>query len=350
MDKATLPFEIDTYVNQYLDQSYPYGIIQANAKINNIDIMPWIASKFINYSFNQSIDKNQFSVQIFDANGINDGKLTQDIVNLDRTEYLSNNATPLINYIIDLIRSGHYVLGQFNEKYVAQMSIYQKMDFIHTYILYGFDSSSSQFKSAGYVNGHKYQEYNLSFDDYYNAIKYNNEKHITLRVTKYNKDKKYILNYNRLVQAFKDYYHSENNISFCYPPKQVHGLDALNLLGEYYLNLKTGQAFDIRFTIGVAKTKSLLIDILKYLQNYFLLQDFEDIIESAKEVAKKAYFTHLMGVKYNYTFNRSILESVYSNIMSIIEIEKITFPKIINKLTAITDFPSGTYLGPLDKL
>lgn len=190
----------------------------------------------------------------------------------------------------------------------------------------------------------------MSFDDYYNAIDFNGEKYVTLHIVKFNVDCKYILNYNRLLQVFQDYYFSENNISERCPPNHVYGLDALNELGEYYLNLKKGQAFDIRYTIGVAKTKSLLIDILEYLQSYFQLKDFEDIIESAKEVAGKASLIHLMGLKYNYIFDRNILDSIHSHIMSIIEIEKNTFQQIISKLKAVTNFPDGTYLGPLDKI
>lgn len=350
MDKVILPFELNTYVNQYLDQSFGYGIIQANAKENNIDIMPWVAAKFINYSFNLARDINKFSVQIFDTNGLNDGKLKQDIIELDKNEYLTNNAKPLLKFITDAIKTGHYILGQFNEKYVTQMSCYQVKDFNHTYVLYGYDNSSLTFKSAGYVKGYKYQEYDLSFYDYYNAIKYNDEDHISLRIMKFNPDQPYILNFNRLVQVFQDYYLSENHISANSPVDQVYGLEAMNYLAEYYLNLKDKHQFDIRYSIGVVKSKAFLVDVLKYLEDYLQLQELEGILKSAKEVASKAALVHLLGIKYNYTFDHNILEHIHSHIMSIIEIEKITFPQIISKLKAITILPTGTYTGPLDRI
>ena len=171
--KKELPFDEKPLVCQYLLSAYSLGIIQANSKELGKDLMPWLSSKFINCSFDSNqppeID-SKFSVIVFDGDATNDQVLciTPISIPIDSTEKISGEC--FLCLLNDLLSTGNYIVGMFNEKYIPSMPPYHKIDAPHTFLLFGFDDEKKQYSSAGFVDDLRFSNYSVSYDDFLKSI------------------------------------------------------------------------------------------------------------------------------------------------------------------------------------
>lgn len=277
MTNIELTFDEHPVVCQYLNNTIILGIIQANAERYKKDITPWICSKFINCSY---LDKNtnaKFSVQVFDGDATNDGKIKCVTFHMERGQFERYNGKYIFDFFEDIISSGYYITGIFNERYIPEMSAYNNYDYHHTYLLYGFDRTNREFYSAGFL----------------------------IDALKYDESAEYVVNYPRLLQVFEDYINSENNMRSGYPEEELFGLDALSALTRYYSEWMFSDldCLDIRYTRGLADSKRITALAIRYLFKYFNLPDIE-YAKSAEQVSKYASLIYNLGLKYNLTEKR----------------------------------------------
>lgn len=68
-----------------------------------------------------------------------------------------------------LINDGKYILGIWNEKYVAGKNAYRKNYMFGEFMLYGFDDKKSVFNSIGWIDN-KYQEFEMPYHIFDEAL------------------------------------------------------------------------------------------------------------------------------------------------------------------------------------
>lgn len=69
------------------------------------------------------------------------------------------------------LAEGYYVTGDFNARYQPNREAYRKYDHRHDILIYGFDDMNGCFVGAGYGKRGIYEEYTLSYDDFYDSLR-----------------------------------------------------------------------------------------------------------------------------------------------------------------------------------
>ena len=349
MNKIELPFDNKPLVCQYLLSAYSMGIIQANAKKLNKEIMPWICSRYVNCSFdnNQPPEINsKFSVQVFDGNATNDNVLVCTRVAIPIEEVIESEGKHFIGLLVDLISSGNYIVGMFNEKNIPIMSSYQKKDAPHTFLLFGIDHETSHFSSAGFVEDLRFSKYSVSFNDFLNSIKSlkDNTPYVLLKTVKYNTEKEYVVNYPRVIQSFSDYLNSENNLRSGCPESEVFGVSAIKALHQFCVESTEDRRadLDIRYSRGLSDAKKITAKGVEFLCNYFKIND-PKAISLAREASKRANLIHLLTIKYNISKNRDDLPAIWDCFNQIVDIENAYMKDFLLELKSVKEMPIGTF-------
>ena len=104
MEQVTLPFELKPISSQYLDHTYALGIIEANARMQQIDIMPWVCRKFISCRFSlKQDDLNRFVIGKF--NLVDECKTVELPLHIPKNDVFPNNSDNIIEIIKLLIQN-----------------------------------------------------------------------------------------------------------------------------------------------------------------------------------------------------------------------------------------------------
>lgn len=352
--KNVLPFDNKPCICQYVDEVYSLGIIQANAAQNGMDLLPWLASKYNNCAFyvgNQKVRINcQFSVNTFDTFALNDNFMWKFHMVTDKEIIKSDYPEVLLNWISDCIRCGYYIMGYFNEMYIPQMQAFQKNEFTHPFIIYGFDDSQRVFYSSGFLRSGRYSPYLIKTNDLIQALEKSNEESIDITLYKYNKEKKVLFNYERIIRSFEDYLESTNTISMTEQGDWIFGISAVKALSDHYSILKTeGNYFDYRYSRAFSDSKKLICKSLPYLIENFSLKD-NGWIKKANQVKEISERIHYFGLMFNNSKDRKVITKINDSFDRIIEIEKGYLPELIDSLKNTVYFPDNTYLGPFVKV
>ena len=347
MNDFYLPFEKKPMVSYYLLQAHTMGIIQANARLLNQDITPWLCSKFINCSFIDSRADAKFGVEVFDGGATNDGKIHRETTSINKSDL--TDVEYLWNLVSDFLKSGFYVKGVFNEKYIPDMDSFMKKDYVHPYLLYGYDNNTHSYTGAGYLKNHLYNSYSVDYMNYYESIVNTPDDIYVFELVKYVEDSWYVVNYPRTIKAFEDYLTSRNTIREDeYPEDEVFGITALKCLRDYYMRIldKDSEYFDMRYSRALMESKKVLVTVIDYLYRYFNMSS-KNYTELAAQAASEASVIHNMGLLYNMTQDKDIIERIYPHFEKILGIELSYLPCILEDLKSITHFPEGTYVGPV---
>lgn len=82
----------------------------------------------------------------------------------------------IIERIIDLIRTGSYIVGIYDEFYISTKPPFKKWHFEHNYIIHGFNKNEKVFYSSGYIgNDMKWKKYCITFKEFTDALVINDE-------------------------------------------------------------------------------------------------------------------------------------------------------------------------------
>ncbi len=348
MVKFELPFDDKPVVCQYLTNALCLGIVQANAKMLGKDISPWLCSKFINCShLNDSSVTARFSVQVFDGDATNDNAIRR--LHYSFKPELLQKEDRLFVFIKQQLLSGHYIMGSFNEKYIPGMRAYNRYEFEHPYILMGYKEVSNKviLRAAGFLeNG--YDLYDIEFNDYVKSMRMSAscQDEVAFDTFEYLDSKEYVVNYSRVIRVFEDYIISENNMRNENPPDEVYGLSAirsLSLFLDEQMRKEDGY-FDVRYSRGLSDSKKLTAASVKYLIDYFGLEE-KEYVNMAQTVVQKAERIHLLGLKFNITKDIKLASRISLLFDEIIDIETEYMPCFLRDLKAVKHFPKGTYIG-----
>ena len=196
-----LPFEKNPYSVVYHYTAFPLGIVQA--KMNKVCFEKWIASKYINSSFDYHSKMNKFNIG-------EDLWLTEEKI-LDR-HYFSisknvyfNSSINIISIIKGMMDIGYYPQGNYNEQFIPDKYAFKKnFYFHHDYLLIGYDDNNENFISIGYVNN-KFQEFLIPYSNMVKAIETLEGNYIRVDFLQYNEDKKIFFDINKITDELENY-------------------------------------------------------------------------------------------------------------------------------------------------
>jgi hypothetical protein len=231
--------------------------------------------------------------------------------------YLKFKSLNIISIIEECIDNGVYIVGFFNERYIPNKYAYNKYDYTHEYLLYGYDKEKSKFTSIGYNENNRYEEYFITYNDYIKSIECMNVFDIYL--VQLNKKFEFSLDINYIIQDLSEYLSSSNTRED--NKKKLYGLNCWrHFIENTKKDIQKNSCIDIRHTRLFMEHKNLMLKRIEYLKQVGFIKNnlsYKDI----QDEASKAY---LLSLKYNMTQNNSIAEKIinlYNDIL--IDEEKI---------------------------
>ena len=88
-------------------------------------------------------------------------------------KYLLESRDDILELMLQLLENKSYILTKSNEYYIPDRNAYKKFNFDHENLVYGFDMEKQQFNIASYKSDGYYGGSLISFDEYFDALKYN---------------------------------------------------------------------------------------------------------------------------------------------------------------------------------
>lgn len=310
LSEYVLPFSEQPLIACYHNMAFPMGIIEGNASVFNKDITPWAIAKFLNVIFIDAPNSNSYDICLFDKWGTNDGILFHQYINMFKSIY-GKLQINIIKYLSELIKSGCYITGAYNERYIPGKMVYQQADFLHDYILYGVNENRKIFYSAGYLKDKRYRSYEISFSDFINSIYNTSNDRIQFGFWTYNKEYEYEFNRERIRGELDEYIKSTTSHNF---RKDVfYGVEANRKLKEFFLyciNNYDTPIIDLRYSRAYMEHKNIFFRCIKYLFEAQHVSFKQSDILMANEMYQNAIMIHRLGIKMNISKNYKIIEQI----------------------------------------
>ena len=190
-----LPFCISPYIVTYHNKAFPLGVIQGNSKI---DLTSWISGKFINCFFHSSSLDHKFDLYTLDPWGEQDGANSSQTIKLDKNMF-KKLSIDILKTIKKLMDNGYYIHGSYNEKYIPSKKAYKSFDFMHDYILIGYEDYGILY-SVGYTKNEKYEEFTITFDEYLASLTNSTNTFIDINTCKYHEEGDFSFNKTCFIQ------------------------------------------------------------------------------------------------------------------------------------------------------
>lgn len=326
--KTVLPFENNPYSIMYHEMAFPMGIIQGNA---TSDITPWLCGKYINCSFEKDKWKNnKFTISSYDKWAIEDDILTYQHILLYPQLYYGL-FEPLITLLRRMIDMGYYIGGSYNEEYIPGKRFYQKKYHPHDFLLIGYNDISKYFVSASFLQDWKFQRHLIPYENMENALKTRMTDKIELFFWKYNKEKTFVLNLDRIISELSDYLASTSSDPICIFDK-YWGIEAIQQLTQLYSNcIQDKSLIDIRYTRGIIEHKFYMFMRMDYLYEHCCLKK-TSYIYKAQQTYDLAKRVHLLGIKYNFKPNAALISKIENTMNEMLSIEKEYLPDVLFEL------------------
>ena len=295
--KTKLPFDISPGCIAYHNKAFPLGIMKAN--IDNYD--EWLAGKLINCVCN--VKDYSFNIIEDDIWGYRQGVTETQSISITPIVF-SERIVDLCTVVKYMLQSQYYLTGTYNEFYIPQKKPYKEFDFIHDYIIFGYDDEHDVFHSAGYIDTQKYELFDIKYHDYLESIYNVHSSKVNLWFHKINSGYAAELNIEDVVSRIRHYVNSTHIRT---SDNLVYGIDAWNMLARYIVENQK-PFLDLRYTRLFMEHKYLMLSRLKVLQRK--VQSFSDgLINAYKEgIFDSAKQLHYMCLKFNISHDSSIID------------------------------------------
>lgn len=298
-----LPFSVEPIITTYLSHAQFLGILAGNMP-NQEQWMPWIYNKYINCYFSQS-PEFKFDVFAEDKLFVKDGVLEAVGFTIDTKSFvdiLGYTEKDFIDMVRNVLLGGAYVWGIHNEKYIKCKKSYQKKDYLHGYMLHGFDDDKQAFLCATYGYDYndkfvhnKYAEFWISYSEFYNSVFQLTYPKLSFRGMRLNGDFQFQINLSEIFNSISDYLSSTSRAKNEQKEgKIIFGITAWERLISY---LKTVDKIDIRFVKIFKEHHDLMCLRLEYLcQNGIIDKHFFEDYKIVTQLSETAYY---LALKYN---------------------------------------------------
>ena len=305
----TLPFVDNPLLTYHHDLAFFMGIVQSNANALNKDFYPWLVCKYINTSFDKTDKYVSYDLSLFDKWGISDGVLLNQNISLNN-DTIRILEIDILKWLISLIKSGWYVNGLYNEKYIPGKFMYQKSDFLHDFLFYGVNEEKGLFYSAGYLSDSRFRFFEISFDDFVKSINNSLIDKVTIDFWSFNEQFEFAFNKNRLITELNDYLKATS--SHNYKPDLFYGFEANAKLKDYLISCATqnNKQIDFVYSRAYMEHEHILYLCLKFISDRQIIDLPDSAINEMEEIYKNAVVFHRLIIKYNITKNSKLISSI----------------------------------------
>ncbi len=318
-----LPFPDEPVFICYHNKAFPFGIIQANA---NGDFMKWLCSKSVGCIFNPSAGPDKFDLDIIDQWGNIEGITERQTFKL-KNDMMGRLGIDLLSMLRTVIDNNCYIRGIFNEKYIPHKDAYDSYDYIHDFLIIGYDDD--YFYSAGYIENGRFRRFEIPVQNFLQSLYDSERDMVQVEFISINSD--FILNPNIpwMISELERYVRNtqpEGN------DRPSYGLSAMVKLRDFFIDeIKERNRIyiDRRYSRVLLEHEWMLTQVPE-----LFLSDSEktDYIIQANANYEKARLIHMMGLKMSFTGESDLIEPVVKEMNEIMESEKIYLSGLIEIL------------------
>lgn len=214
----------------------------------------------------------------------------------------------LLALILHWLNQDIYVYGFFNEKYIPHKNAFGQRDFKHAYLIYGYDQTERIFFAMGYTDHRRFEQYIVSYEDFFNGIEHVNEQHFFPKYL--DSTRKYEFDLYQVYWELRDYLRSEYTVHHGYGkhPDDIYGISANRAYQRYaYTTEKRGDYLDPRHSRLFFENKAFMLKRLDYMAQKGYISNYHEEYSLLAEESQKI---HLLFLKYNLKHDGRILQSI----------------------------------------
>lgn len=289
MNSVILPYEMQVESIVYQNQAFALGIIKPN--IRQYD--QWLCNKYIN-----CVAGGGFNLYDGDIWMVKYGLCikTGGYMNYEAFHIFCPD---LIQKNKQMLEQKFYILGSYDEFYIPGKAAYQNQPFVHGYVIYGYDDQNGVFKSAGYLAGGRYKQFDITYEDYYRSVTEGNKPRLlSLSYFRINTEYEGQIDIIKIRENLTDFLDSRGPANA--KINEVYGVNAWEKFATY-IEEAGDNGIDMRYVRAYMEHKGIMDKRLKCLFEHGYLQDQVLCQTYQKEVFQKATQLFNMCLKYILT-------------------------------------------------
>lgn len=324
MNHYVLPFTIDVELKAYHNTAFPLGAIKATIP----DYETWLCNNYINCIYGRpDYRPSCWKLESYYSNRwfVDKGLTHVQNMFLDSATF-KGKGLDIIRLNKEMLRENFYINGGYNEYYIKGKKSYKKKDFIHDYIIFGYDDERSVFKSAAYQLDRSYGFCDIEYEDFYNSIVGSKTECLETHYIRINKNYEPQIDIKSIKESLGKYLYSEKE------PLTQHlqgyfGMEAWGKFEEYVRDIGE-HTLDLRFSRVYMEHRNLMYKRMQKLWELGYLRDGTLPGAYYQKVCLPAMVTHRLFLKYTLKKDSKVL----ARIPEIIRKTNETEAEIIGKL------------------
>ena len=327
--KVVMQREITTY----LHRSLPLCVILAYDKY-----LPWYYNNFI------QVFSNTESNGYVEINYLEDRDCYIEIADVVCLGYhLLKNEKSILEFIIEKINMGYYLVMNVDEFYLPNKEEYQKNHFVHSSLIYGYDNNTKCLKAIGFNNQRLFTELTFEYSQFTDAYE-NGKIHYkkdapwcdwsAVQLIRPNSfEGEFPFSITRFINELEQYLFSKSDLrrlyAFEYQPEQTEfGIKVYDVFVKNLSNLLDGNmTIDYRAVHLLSEHKKCLYDRIGYVIYRYQLSG--EITELHKQYVEVVQLWNEIRIE---CFSQSLSEI---DTASISEEQIAIFQNIINKINEV---------------
>ena len=320
-----LPFPDKPMLLCYHNRAFPFGIIQANSPV---DITKWACTKCVNCNFFSERPYNKFNIAVYDAWGEEERLVIHQTLCLSKeSSQLSDE--DLLQSLKSAIDNNCYISGIYNEKYIPGKSTYGFKDYIHDFLIIGYDDDT--FVSVGYVASGRFEQFEIPIPNLIIALRTIPDAKIKLNLFSYNSSAIPTPDVERMIEDLKKYISTADYFYNPSPKVNVFGIAASARLKMFFADeIQHGKLYvDRRYSLAFYEHKWILA---KLIDLFLDDEEKKQYQESVNKNLEKAKLVHLLGLKISANGNVKLIKRIVELMNDIIHREIEYVPPLINLL------------------
>ena len=325
MEKVINPINFDPPIKGYLGYAIPLSIVFAHDD-------SYLPSLYNNYIM--PISKKDFST--FEQ-ADNDWMLQREGVFKVNTmvlpKYLLQSRDAMLELMFRLIENKSYILTKSNEYYIPGRNAYKAFNFDHENLVYGFDMEKQQFNIASYKSDGYYGGSPISFDEYFDALKYNEFTDFTFNIFTRVPDYKPRFDIEKCSSYLCDYLSGSNRKYDLSQDKYCFGIDAVKNLYFYIEHIKASEkGLAVRYFYFLWENKKLMYDRIKYMAENGYVKGNLNLYDEYAQVVNDSEMIKNLSLKYNIKHDINILLRIQNLLCSVIQNDENTIGQLLENI------------------
>lgn len=314
MSDIRIPISLNPPLKGYLNYAHPFSILFGDGD----ECLPWVFSNFIQMISLKDCSSYQFHINSW---WFDDEQLFAHYYVVVMKSVLDDNFPAVKQLMLYMMGQGFCPVGIFNEYYVPHRYSYQRLNFDHDYLIYGYDEGKDSFHIIGYTDKRHYEPTEITVPQYLEALRHTKFEDFHIHFFRKNRDKTYKFDCDKVKRWLKDYLESKDSFGY-YDDRYYLGIDACRNLKNYLDIIKKDSGrIELRYFYALKEHKECMRMRIKYMEEHHCLKPDEALESRCEELISLAGFIESLCIRWNLLHDPEIIEKVKRKIDALIEKE-----------------------------